>query len=447
MLLRRLRNAALVETNAVARRMQTTSWPADSDLAAAAARTVVVDSLLGGAEAAARWCQRDAAAVQMPSVLSPGTPACTGGFDVVVVADAAPCPLGRVLVDGYRAQFTGRGGAMPAAFLTFSPATLLDDVRAAARPGAVVVLIQNSAFQNEMGQYRLRLRLFDMGLRVAEHVHLSTMTADIDERDAGAADAAALVLRTYCRACSVDPRACHAEALALASKIDACSSGVTVQSAAGALVYSGPMHTCLFNTGVFDEAGAAEAGAAAKPQRPIGASYPFGEVITESLRLSDLSGAATIFAFPSTQRRLFNTHPAGAPFTIEVERGAVVGTCGNAPPEFLEMLRLVRAAEGVAVLRELGIGINDAVGKRCALADITAFERQRGVHVSMGKRHPLFKKPKRDPAAGGDGGGGGGGGCDYDHLRRKDGKYHFDLFIDATSLATNDGALRIDFAT
>eukprot|EP00658_Telonema_sp_P-2_P005050 TRINITY_DN11893_c0_g1_i2.p1 TRINITY_DN11893_c0_g1~~TRINITY_DN11893_c0_g1_i2.p1 ORF type:complete len:181 (+),score=31.68 TRINITY_DN11893_c0_g1_i2:152-694(+) len=96
-------------------------------------------------------------------------------------------------------------------------------------------------------------------------------------------------------------------------------------------------------------------------------------------------------------------------------------------------------------IRELGIGLNPHVGRHRLLSDVTSFERQHGVHLSIGMRHPLFpKRPRTDlsisstnpnttsssssssstttittsPQVG-------------PVLRRKDGMFHIDIFIAA----------------
>merc|ERR1712000_349513 len=104
---------------------------------------------------------------------------------------------------------------------------------------------------------------------------------------------------------------------------------------------------------------------------------------------------------------------------------------------------MVRDAEGEVVVRELGIGLNKALSPQKMLGDVTSFERQWGVHLSLGKRHPLFVKNhervKESARAiyGNDV-------VDldkelkaYDLLKRRHGKFHLDVFLDVSKIVTD----------
>ena len=116
-------------------------------------------------------------------------------------------------------------------------------------------------------------------------------------------------------------------------------------------------------------------------------------------------------------------------FVVTVERGVVTHVTANAPEEFTELLELVRRVEGSAYVRELGIGLNPELSRHRVVGDVASFERQRGVHVSLGKRHPLFPKVKRGEA---------GVGLVGPALRRRDGTFHIDVFVDATRVTALD---------
>ena len=53
---------------------------------------------------------------------------------------------------------------------------------------------------------------------------------------------------------------------------------------------------------------------------------------------------------------------------------------------------LIRAEERVLV-RELGVGMNRAISRKTPVNDITAFERVLGLHMSIGEKHGVYKKP------------------------------------------------------
>jgi hypothetical protein len=302
------------------------------------------------------------------------------------------------------------------------------------------------------------------------------------------------------------------------------------------------MERCLLNTGVyFRDGGGAEccdgSGTGGSPSasssvgaslRAVGGAYPFGEVISESLILSDLSGTCDIFAYPNLHRTVTScvldvdraadaaalslTHttpvddsvgagdattaaaktsddcataarnddmtiasrPAAAdggiagPFRVTIERGVLVDVASDAPQSFRDLLAMVRSVEdGKVIVRELGIGLNPHIGRGLGntLGDVTAFERQRGVHLSLGKRHPLFPKNRsatqyeeilalrRRAAKGGSNSVIGSNTAEaeanpmvdvehklepHDMLKRKDGRMHLDVFIDVAAIEVED---------
>ncbi|XQJ30975.1 hypothetical protein NXY56_007082 [Leishmania guyanensis] len=162
----------------------------------------------------------------------------------------------------------------------------------------------------------------------------------------------------------------------------------------------------------------------------IGGTFPIGEVITESFDLSQLSGTCDVFAYPDMFKQVTMSHPA--PFTMTVERGVVTHISNGAPKEFLDLLSLVRQVEGKCYVRELGIGLNPYVGPAHVVSDVTTFERQWGIHLSLGQRHPLFVKQRERRNA--DGTVAAGVQVDGPILKRKAGKYHIDVFVDAAQL-------------
>jgi leucyl aminopeptidase (aminopeptidase T) len=80
------------------------------------------------------------------------------------------------------------------------------------------------------------------------------------------------------------------------------------------------------------------------------------------------------------------------------------------------VLETIKKDEDLLV-RELGFGLNPAMGKDRMIPDINAFERQQGVHLSIGAKHAIYAKPG---------------------LSRKHGRYHVDIFVDVTDI-TIDG--------
>jgi hypothetical protein len=395
--------------------------------------------------------------------------------NVVICVDETSkrCALAEALLQGYveagnSSQLNG-STSPPLQVVIFNPTTFLQDMKSVGdkmdpKFPKCCVLIQSSAFQNDLKTYRLRLRLQELGFRVAEHYHLSSMCQERGETEAREGLLSADMERemeTYLRASAFSTSEAHRQATRFQNLIDQhCSPQLEnpcelqiLSSGGHCLRYVGGMEPCLLNTGHYDSstgrvaaASCGEEGAtsrsassnnttAAKPSSSIGFgnTYPIGEVITESFTLDGVSGAATCFAFPTTQRVLATVdQSSSAPFKLTVDRGVITDVESHAPASFLELLALVRKAEGEAIIRELGLGINPFVGRGATLHDVTAFERQLGVHVSMGKRHPLFVKVKPDLYPPGPKRFGLRG--MQPHIRRKDGMYHFDLFLCAEKL-------------
>jgi hypothetical protein len=66
----------------------------------------------------------------------------------------------------------------------------------------------------------------------------------------------------------------------------------------------------------------------------------------------------------------------------------------NSIPEFDIVLANIRADEGEVWLRELGFGMNRAFTKEKIVTDIGTYERMCGVHLSLGAKHSVYKKPQ-----------------------------------------------------
>ncbi|RNF06944.1 hypothetical protein TraAM80_03774 [Trypanosoma rangeli] len=169
----------------------------------------------------------------------------------------------------------------------------------------------------------------------------------------------------------------------------------------------------------------------------IGGTFPVGEVISESFDLSKLNGTCSVFAYPSLFKEVTMSEPQ--PVKMHIEKGIVTDIGPNAPAELVELIGLVRQAEGACYVRELGIGLSPHVGRSRVVSDVTAFERQFGVHISLGQRHPLFvKQPGKLNADGSM-----AVRVEGPVLKRKAGKYHIDVFLDAARLEM--GAFSVDF--
>lgn len=279
-------------------------------------------------------------------------------------------PLSRLLTEAYRT-------ALPdATFMDFDacPPEAVISAIGTLTPGDLVVLVQSANFR--LAAFRLRIELFQRGLATIEHVYLER-TAD-DAR-----------MNTYLDALAYDPAYYGSLAHALKERIDRAKR-IVVRCAGTELTYEGGMEPTKLNVG--DYAG----------MKNVGGTFPIGEVFSEPTDLTMVNGEVMLFGFAGTDH-LVQIHE---PFKVRVERGIL--SAPDAPPEFREILDQIRLDEEVLV-REFGLGLNNAMGKHRLLSDITAFERQKGLHLSLGEKHGIYKKPGFNP---------------------KKTRFHIDVFVD-----------------
>jgi hypothetical protein len=120
----------------------------------------------------------------------------------------------------------------------------------------------------------------------------------------------------------------------------------------------------------------------------IGGSFPIGEVFTEAKDFSRMNGALMLYclAGPDFCVQMYE------PFRIDIEQGLVVGWAANTPEAFVTMFHTLTAVERPLV-REIGFGLNRAITREQYVLDISAYERIHGLHLSLGEKHSVYKKP------------------------------------------------------
>ncbi|OGH67689.1 MAG: hypothetical protein A3C15_02700 [Candidatus Magasanikbacteria bacterium RIFCSPHIGHO2_02_FULL_50_9b] len=283
-------------------------------------------------------------------------------------------PLTKIITDGYRAALPG---ADFLEFRTETPEEILARINSLTA-GDAVILVQSTNFR--LNEFRLRIEMFKRGLKTIEHLHLSRLPEEQFER--------------YIRALEYDPPYYRPLGHALKNKLDAANE-IIVECAGTRLTYTGGMEPTKLNIG--DYTG----------MKNVGGSFPIGEVFTEAKDLTQVNGAALVFGFAGDDHRVRIV----TPFRVEITKG-ILEAGSDAPPEFTHIIDLIKADEEVLV-RELGLGLNPAMGKHALVSDITAFERQKGVHLSLGEKHAIYAKPG---------------------LHRRKGRYHIDIFVDVEKI-------------
>jgi hypothetical protein len=97
----------------------------------------------------------------------------------------------------------------------------------------------------------------------------------------------------------------------------------------------------------------------------------------------------------------------------------------DATPEFQEVLDIIRRDEGEVWVRELGFGMNRAFSRERRVDDIGTYERMCGIHLSLGAKHGVYAKPG---------------------FKRKDARYHIDVFVVTDAVYLDDERVYADGA-
>lgn len=229
----------------------------------------------------------------------------------------------------------------------------------ALRADDLVVMIQSSNFR--LDDFRIRIHLFNKKLRVIEHMHLYRNNPDVWD--------------VYVNALEYDPTWILPTAAGIKSKLESAKE-LKIVSQDAELRITGGMEIPKLNVG--DYTG----------MENIGGTFPIGEVFTEAKDFACMNGAIYIYAF-ANQDFSISMHE---PFRLDIEHGLVVGYGDNTPQGFIDIWNLVKQYEQ-PLIREVGFGLNRAITKERYLGDITAFERIYGLHISLGEKHSVYKKP------------------------------------------------------
>lgn len=297
--------------------------------------------------------------------------------------------LSNILTQGYKRSLPD---ALFIDFNQHAPDDILQKL-AELKPNDFVALVQSTSFR--LDAFRLRVELFKRQIKVIEHPHLSRMS------DADAP--------YYIESLAYDSLYYRGVGNALKNKLDSASSGL-LDSGGEYLIYSSPFEQAKLNIGDYSQ------------MTNTGGQFPIGEVFTEAQDLRALNGRVKIFSFGDVTYKL--NYPE-VPITLIIEQGQVV-ECENSTPAFDQILfNIRRDEEGVVWVRELGLGLNRAFTKTRTVGDTGTYERMCGVHLSLGAKHGIYGKPG---------------------FKRRDGRYHVDVFVDTHSFKLNEEIVYSDGA-
>lgn len=302
---------------------------------------------------------------------------------MLIIADQETA-LARLMLEAYQAVVPT---AKTMCFEFGKEAELLTAIDALS-PKTLVVLIQSSNFR--LNDFRLRIELFKRNLWTIEYLHLARMTED--------------QVPIYLKALRYDREFYRTVGPALKQCLDRAQS-VRIECPGTVLEYASTMEEAKLNIGDYRE------------MENVGGTYPIGEVFTEPTDLTKANGQVKIFGFADMNHHVHFYEP----FVATITNGILTAD-ETAPEEFHALLNLIREEEEVWV-REIGLGLNRALGRHALVNDVTAFERQHGLHLSLGAKHGVYKKP----------------GMSRKHMR-----YHIDVFIDVERITTDSEVLYAD---
>jgi len=250
--------------------------------------------------------------------------------------------------------------------------------------GDFVALVQSKSFR--LSDFRIRIELFKMGIKVAEHPHLARMSQGDEPTH-------------YVNALAYDKAYYHHNGHTLKSLLEKASTAV-IYCGEEQLIYPSAFESAKLNIGDYRE------------MKNIGGQFPIGEVFTELKTLTDLSGRAKVMAFGDIN---YKVNIPKEPITIIIDEGKVVGT-QNSTEDFEVMLNLIRDEETLWV-RELGLGLNRALSPKNFVSDMGTFERMSGIHLSLGAKHGIYAK---------------------EGMKRNSGKFHIDVMLETTEFRIDD---------
>jgi aminopeptidase len=226
----------------------------------------------------------------------------------------------------------------------------------------LVVMLQSSSFR--LDDFRIRIHLFKLKLKVIEHLHLYRNGPETWE--------------SYINSISYDKDWYHTMGPWLQTKLSQ-SQKLVIRTQnndnIAEIIVRGDIEMPKLNTG--DYTG----------MENIGGTFPIGEVFTEAKVLESMNGSFYVYAFADAKFEIIMPEP----FRIDITEGQVSGWSDNVAPEFLDVIAKIKEIER-PIIREIGFGLNRAMQKDIPLGDITAFERIVGVHLSLGEKHSVYKK-------------------------------------------------------
>ncbi|CAF1563525.1 unnamed protein product, partial [Didymodactylos carnosus] len=298
--------------------------------------------------------------------------------------------LNQIITAAYSDMFSSRKLIELMNFTKFSTDQILTKLNEL-KANDCVVLIQSQQFR--FNDYHIRLELFKRKIKIIEHVHLDIIKLDEYEN--------------YVESLVFSPVKYHDLAYGLKSIVDQCQHIQVVCMDGSECYYEGGMNECKLNIGDYEG------------MSDVGGTYPIGEVFTEAKDLLKMNGNLTIWSYPSLENTV---EVPPQPIKLTIKNGQLEFNPTNNEPQnctetFNKLLTLIKDGEGDICVRKFGLGLNEGMGKHAIVQDIFAFERQHGMHISLGKKHNVSKAAT---------------------IKKKETQFHINVFVDVKTITVDD---------
>ena len=299
------------------------------------------------------------------------------------------CDLAELLKEGFEIAIQKHANSYDLHnYETFDHSAYFEDIDWNSRPGDIAILIQSSSFRST--KFRFRNDLCTRGLKVIEFGHLNKVLTE--------------EYQTFINALTPDDEHNFRVTDALVEKLKTVEEIKIISKNGSEAKYGGAMDVATTNDGRYEN------------QTNFGSRYPIGEVISEGLDLSSLNGVIEVYAFPNLEQKTQFVEP----FEITIKDGLVIDHTG--PEEFQKLIDMIKTEhpEEKVYVREFGLGLNRNIPRFSRIGDPIAYERQEGLHFSLGMKHGLYQK-KLWPKYG----------------KKFHQKYHIDVYVNLSEMYFN----------
>lgn len=225
---------------------------------------------------------------------------------------------------------------------------------------STVILVQSTNFRLE--SFRIRISLQQKNVGCIEHNHLSYIKSS--------------QTKTYLEAISYQSNYFEKVSNFLKQTFDAGNTLKVIWSNGSEFEISWGFEDMKQNTGNFS-----------LDNRY--ATYPIWENFTEAKDFSNVNGELYVKAFPWEDLQVVF---AEKPFKITIKNSIITYKKEDIPKELLPTFEKIEEAEWEIMMRELGFWLNKAITFENILSDVNAFERLAWFHLSLGKKHGVYRK-------------------------------------------------------